>query len=93
MTHASSAPIAAATAKTLLDDMDRVAGWLAGGERLKGDVRRGVTEMAQRLATDTLSKGVILSFQVNVLRLQSGPLRTLLLRRTGELCALCPSSL
>jgi hypothetical protein len=79
-------------AATLLLNIDRVAHWLPVLEPLRSEVLTAVADIEHRFATDTLSRRVIEDFRANLGRLRSSPLRTLLLRRTSELNALCSTA-
>ena len=84
MTTASSSGTAVTRAETLIQNIDRVAHWLPGYEPLRVELLTAVADMGHRLAADALSRSVILEVQVNVRRLRSSPLRTLLLRRRPD---------
>ncbi len=90
MTKSEMAAGPPAAAGDLLQNIDRVVRWLPACESARTDLLAGVAEMERQLATTTLSRGLVLNFQVNVLRLRSSPLRTLLSRRVTQLGALCP---
>jgi hypothetical protein len=85
-------PGTTSVAATLLQNIDRVARWLPVLEPLRSEVLTAVADIGHRFATDTLSSGVIEDFRANLGRLRSSPLRTLLLRRTSELSALCSTA-
>lgn len=74
--------------QTLLTHIDHLVRWLPTREPQRQDLLGGVAQMERHLACETLSRGKILNLQVNVWRLQGGPLRSLLNRRVAELAQL-----
>jgi len=76
----------------LLESIDQVATWLPLREPLRKGLLAGVKEIQRQTEERTLSHGFFLSFQVDVLRLQKGPLRSILVRRVEELDRLYKAS-
>jgi hypothetical protein len=70
---------------TLLESIDQVATWLPFREPLRKGLLAGVKEIQCQSQGRALSRGFFRSFQVDVLRLQKGPLRSILVRRVEEL--------
>ena len=70
---------------TLLESIDQVATWLPSREPLRKGLLAGVKEIQRQSEERILSRGLFLSFQIDVLRLQKGPLRSILVRRVEEL--------
>jgi hypothetical protein len=75
-------------ATTLLEQIEQVAHWVSTQDPGRQALLTGVNEMKQRLRGEALSRGEVLSFQVNVGRLRGHRFRTLLARRAAQLGAL-----
>ena len=81
-TRSSAAVLDAAT---LLEHIEQVAHWVPRHDPGRQALLTEVSEMKHRLTGEPLSRGEVLSFQMNVWRLKGHRFKTLLVRRAAQL--------
>jgi hypothetical protein len=71
-------------ATTLLDRIEQVAHWVPTQDPGRQALLTRVRLMKHRLASEPLTRGEVLDFQVNVWRLKGHRFKTLLVRRAAQ---------